>query len=155
MGTWAPNDAETIRQVIELWNAGKTSGQIGRTLGLTRNRVIGIVDRQRRKHPDAVLAKLAAKPATTKWVPPAPKPAPAVVVPLPRRSVVPDEPVTQESRSLKPAGLRSVTGCRYIVGRKDGAALYCNDPKRDDPRQRPYCEHHFSLMYYKPSRRAG
>lgn len=41
--------SEEVRsRVCELWNAGKTGGEIGSELGITKNSVVGIVDRLRR-----------------------------------------------------------------------------------------------------------
>ena len=157
------NSNELINAVLKLWAAGATSGQIGEKLGLTRGRVMGVVHRQRKHHPELVERRMdpqERKPVTVFQEPSTPA---IICVPEPEPEPEPEPDVLDEDDAMPEdapepeatlpsqyADLMTVTGCRYVVQARP--ALYCNEKKRPDPRGRPYCEHHFNLMYQKPER---
>jgi hypothetical protein len=120
---------------------------------------MGIVHRQRQHHPDLVERRAdspsprapLAKPSLPDILyRPEPEPEPDV---LDEDDAMPEdspEPESEPTPQSQYADFMTVTGCRYIMSTRP--ALYCNEKKRPDPRGRPYCEHHFNLMYQKPER---
>lgn len=65
-------------QVMSMWNADKTSGEIAAALHITRNAVIGIVQRfkgeKRKTTSTVILARQRAPRQPKPWTPPKSKP---------------------------------------------------------------------------------
>lgn len=119
---------ETKQRVQELWNKGMSGGEIGKELGITKNSVIGIIDRLRRK---GFFVRVRGE-GTFKVK----KPRPLVKKPVKK---VPSEIGT-------PTDILGLTyrSCRFIV--EDGTAVttrYCNSRVHD----KSFCKHHYDLCY--------
>lgn len=145
----APWATEDLQRLVDLWLEGVSSGKIATEFGVSRNAVMGVVNRlglpgKSRNGRRMVLPvreaaasgppKLA-KPAKPKRVKPV-QPAPLAFVEPP--PVVEPEPIVAFGAvtiiDLRPGH------CRWIDGPVDGAAtLYCGEAKTPAS---PYCECH-------------
>lgn len=124
---------ETQKRLVDLWQAGKTSAEIGALMGITRNAVIGRIDRMRMRgvsierspgihvndnHKSREL--VPAKGAGINWWSKA-KPKTGVLL----------TKLRQDS-------------CRYILPeRHEGQHIYCGEPKE----RGSYCAGHGELCY--------
>lgn len=142
-------DVETVNRIVEMWNAGKSAGEIAHHFKVTRNQVMGKVSRLRK---EGVFLRTAASPlARVKvievktdrgWKKRKDTTRPPVAVSL--------KPIEQFVFDFGPVetniDILQLTphSCRYIVGedRRRGA-LYCGEPKS----YRSYCETHAKLCY--------
>ena len=127
-------------QLIAMWNAGTTSSEIARALGLTRSAVMGKIKRLR----DKGVALRAAPPPNR----PPPKPPrrkeqrrtptgwKSVLVPI-EPPTLPDVPTSVGLLDLTP-GM-----CRYITGRSPRGVIYCGAAKD----YKSYCKTHADLCY--------
>lgn len=154
---WKRVPGSLQEQVMAMWNAGKSAGEIGKAMGKTRNSIIGIVKRwpgEKRKslnmarfsHPSkrrltpGPVARDKAEPSLPK-IDATPKPDkprhPAKVkatsgLPVPYQVVIPS----------KPRDIVNVTGCRWPVMADDkavGGYLFCNG---DRDELKSYCPVH-------------
>lgn len=124
-------------QIVELWRSGKSALQIGAVLGLTRNAVIGRIDRMRMR--GVVVERFFdSEVVQKKAIGPRPRAAPAKVQPG----------ANWWTKTKPPAGallghLRS-TSCRYILPEKhEGQHVYCGERKA----RGAYCTDHAVLCY--------
>lgn len=113
--TWT---AEKIKQLKKLWSKGKSTVEIGRELGISKNAVVGKVHRlELNARPSPI--KKDAKPKTIK------KKAPQ-----------------KENMSLLDLKLNS---CRWPIGEpKDADFHFCG---KDTVTGKPYCTEHCKLAY--------
>lgn len=119
---------ETRQRVRELWNNGLTSGEISKELGITRNSVVGIIDRLRGK---GFFVRIRGKGAFK-----VKKPRPLVI--RPSRELPPVLGTPTDILGLK---FRS---CRFIVEEGDvKTTKYCNNRIY----KQSFCNHHYSLCY--------
>lgn len=128
-----------VRRVVELWEQQLSSGQIAIELGLvSRNVVIGIIDRARRA--GLVLRKRNGSPQQP-TAPRAGKPPP------PRPELPPPRAVPVESKPI-PFIDRTMFQCAWIVdGRApDGLALCCGVPVSAGS----WCAMHYKRVMVKP-----
>jgi len=142
------------KSIVTMWNKNMSGQEIGDELGITRNAVMGILNRLRLKGVVGYKVKPktyrkrsqkpveAPKPIAPPKAPPKPKPQPArnpdqlVMAVLEDRSLPPHGPVT-----LMKLHHRS---CRYIVSDVKGAeTLFCGRMKTTGA----YCAEHHQLCY--------
>lgn len=129
------NTDEIKNAVLELWNKQYTGGQIAKELCLTRNAVMGIVDRLKKKGLIDPRPKLPPKIEPPKVVIKTKKMPPVFIKP---------KPVNHIPKTLMQLRQNS---CRYVVN--DGPAsqfLFCGKPKEKGA----YCMDHAKLCYVKP-----
>ena len=154
------NSVQTIRDtIIAMWNEGKSAGEIGKALGITRNAAIGVVSRFRgsRRHGGAHTGKPAEFGVKTheqrKWTRPhradaPPRPLPSIVaasgLSAPLRAKPQKKPLPPAADSA--CGIVDVTGCRYAVADAPlvpGGYLFCNAKPRAGS---SYCECHADIV---------
>lgn len=149
-----------IAQLQSLWDAGHSTAEIGRRMGITKNAVVGKAHRLNlpprpspiRREPGPAPARVerrraTARPGFTPLRRPAPAPMSAVVAaPIPARAAVaPPPPPTAVIRPFPRAAQRH---CCWPLG----------DPGTPDFRfcvaealiGKPYCPDHAALAYVKP-----
>ena len=138
-------------QIVKMWEEGLSGSQIGEKLNLTRNAVIGMISRLKRKghvfardekdqHRKRVAEerrvkedKFAEKQAKKEKVIIIPKDLPVVAVPsLPTRS-----------GGIELLDLKR-TSCRFIVSGDDTIIKYCGEQQS----RSSYCAEHYSICYY-------
>lgn len=128
-------------KVMALWNAGKTAGQIGAELGITRNAAIGIVTRFKGTKRTTRTPHLHCHNSGKRF-PRAPKPEKAVPS-LPAIATNP-VPVLIPGNNC---GIVDITdGCKWPVSTDAsviGGYLFCNADKGNP--EKPYCAYHASL----------
>lgn len=113
--TWT---TEKIKQLKKLWSKGKSTVEIGRELGISKNAVVGKVHR----------LELNARPSPIKKV--------AV------KKVVKKKETKQENVSLMDLKLNS---CRWPIGDpKDADFHFCG---KDTVTGKPYCAEHCKVAY--------
>lgn len=130
-----------ITRILALQAQGMTTRQIaGEIGGLTKNAVVGLLYRARRKAV-AVPAPPRRKPVRDPLniIAAPPRKRPAVVVPAKPDAV----PVTAPGEGVPLMQTRS-TGCRWIVARDARGALYCDQP-REGGRTYSWCAHHYKI----------
>lgn len=130
--------------VINLWQEGKSSGQIAESLNITRNSVMGIIHRAKkeglvlRTGPKTVLIEKNIVKA---------KPKPIVeevaVIEFEKPQLPPKPANGKVLEDLRHGD------CRYIISMHDTyGAVYCSDPIE----RVSYCDAHAKLCYITPSR---
>lgn len=137
---------ELNNKIIEMWNAGMTSGDIAHALKVTRNTIMGRVSRLRKKGV-ALRSIQKIQPAIKRevktrrgWVmKKQPKPKSAPVISLDQFSFdMPEPPVNISIMEL------TERSCRYVIGSDQRrGAIYCGDTKH----YRAYCKKHADLCY--------
>lgn len=153
----APWTPERRQMVFDLWKAGRSAAQIAEVLGgITRNSVIGIVNRAGLTRTDSERRSIARANAIigarlrAKGKPPKPpKPAARVRVVADRQTFVEPPPrppsVIIDARKFTPIlGAEPVPfgskGCKWPVGDDaDGIMLCCGRGRQDGS---PYCPEH-------------
>ena len=124
--------------IIHLWNKNYTGSEIAAELGITRNAVMGVVHRFRRK------GLVGYKPET-KTVNTTPRPRPKATL-KPK-----EKPLVYTEGKVTFAELQQSRQCHYVVN--DGHAssyLFCGKPQE----RGSYCEHHASICYMPSKYRA-
>lgn len=140
----APLTQDAKDAIIALSVSGKSAGQIGKLLGITRHAAIGVLWRHKLKNGYVVANPrklvLPRKPARPKAVDiQAATPEP---VPVPAPDAPPIMPILSLVPAAIPCGIVDVTGCRWPVETDwavIGGYLFCN-AHRENPK--PYCDHH-------------
>jgi GcrA cell cycle regulator len=144
-------DAVTAR-LRDLWIDGKSSGEIAKVLGVSRNAVIGKVHRLnlqnvsrrgRISRPRAPVVRVEPAP------PYLPKPRGTFIMRVDWKASKPPTPIAvvpvikvTRAKTGKPCGILDVSGCRWPVGVNGGVIgghVFCND-HRDVTK--PYCDDH-------------
>lgn len=122
-----------LSKIYALQRQGLSARGIARALGqgLTRNAVIGLLYRARKKR--------EAPPKAASRKPPLKDPLklfePAVLPPRP-----PDPP----ARTCVPLMETHSRGCRWVVGRDARGWLYCNEPREIDGAY-SWCAYHYKI----------
>lgn len=151
------------KQIYEMWEAGHTSFDISAALGITRNSVMGIVNRGQRmgmitrrgtvgkkpkepKAPTAKVIRLPKKPPLTTIQPPKlkkeepmAKETKPVVVPIPPRKKTGPKTIME----------LGIYDCRWMMPDK----RYCGEVAKSA--QTPWCEEHYKLVYVRGTARRG
>lgn len=125
-----------LSRIYELQRQGLSARRIALALGdgLTRNAVIGLLYRARKKREAGEIARPPmAVPRKPVLKDPLKLFAPAVIPP---RAPVPP------ARTGVPLMETHARGCRWIVGRDARGPLYCNE-RRADGRFYQWCPHHY------------
>ena len=127
----------TQLQIVELWRSGKSALQIGAVLGLTRNAVIGRIDRMRMR--GVVVERFFdSEVVQKKAIGPRPRAAPTNI-----RSGANWWTKTKPPTGVLLGHLRS-TSCRYILPEThEGQHVYCGEQKT----RGSYCTDHAVLCY--------
>lgn len=126
---------EIKKKVCTLWNEGLTTSKIGEELGMTKNSIVGIVNRLRKA--GVCLQERGSGTFKVK------KPRPFVRKPQPKTAYVANEPVDIMGLTFR--------SCRFIV--EDGNEIttkYCN--KR--VYKQSFCKDHHAICYV-PIRPSG
>jgi len=142
--------ADQKDKIIEMWEQGMSGSKIGDNLNLTRNSVIGFVNRLKRsghvfkrdekdQHKKRVIEerkireeKFAQKNKEIISTTP-PKNIPVEKIP-----VLPTRLGGIELVDLKR------TSCRFIISGEDPVTRYCGDEQN----RGAYCEYHYKICYY-------
>ena len=135
------------KTTVACWKAHWTSTQIGTKLGISKNAVVGIVYRLRKKGVDLPErapppVKIAARPARqpqVSGVPVAAAHEPAPRAPTPPPQLPPLQPLKVPFEKLRPRS------CRYPFGDRD--FLFCG---ASTDGVAPYCTEHRQLCYTTP-----
>jgi hypothetical protein len=151
------HDEATIERVLDLRRRGASASAIAGVLRLTRNMVIGLIDRARRRgDPRAALqreprrgaragAPRAPRPLQPRK-PARPKPAKAVKPAAPAKAARPVLPVLPAGPFVEPTGVSlleaSAAGCRWVVGHDNKGALFCDAPRLAGARY-AWCPGHY------------
>lgn len=134
-------------QILDLWNANLTSGQIQSRIGVSRGAVMGVISRARMSgikvrtpRPDRVTRVKSPRKVTVEKD--EPKPVRQVYPRLKRLSDT--EPEYGDGVSLFDLNENS---CRYVTGRRNGEHLFCTDVRKDHRTR--YCTEHHKLVWVK------
>jgi hypothetical protein len=158
------HSVETVDAILAARDEGRTAKEIAARLGITRNAVIGLVNRARErgdvraaplqeprrrglcapKAKPTPVKPFLAKPTLAKpRLPPRPlfvaKAEPSARI---QRAPIPPEPVGFEEPAGTPLMQASLCGCRWIVGADARGALYCDAPRPAD-RRLSWCDSHY------------
>lgn len=145
-------EIESIDQkIVDLWQKNVTAQSIGISLGLTKNAVVGRVNRLREKGYDLRKREPTAKVGLVPMRTLVSKPVTLRVEPPPVNS--PLEPKTVHVRGPKSITDLKRNDCRYIIN--DGHAssfLFCGNPKKG----KAYCATHHAMCHVRvPSKISG
>lgn len=157
------NGEDIKTQTLKLWKDGLTSNQISTALGITRSRVMGMVNRAQRmglvpRRPQKIGQKKVTIRGTTPVPAPASNPSPKKKVTLavvsiqkePEMPKKPIEPPKQAELPLHRAKRITELGsfdCRWIQPDK----RYCARPAKSA--RTPWCDEHYSLVYVPNTKR--
>lgn len=136
-------------QIINLWNENHSALQIGMSLGVTRNTVIGVVSRARplglitrkfeakqsKKGRDGSKLKKQENPRLSNV---------RLMFPIP---IVEEQQLNVDGVSLFKI---AHNGCRFPKSRVDDQHYFCGKPKRDA--KTSYCSEHHDVVWIKASR---
>lgn len=137
---------EIKKQIIEHWNAGDTSGEIAKRFYITRNSVIGIVQRfkgPKRSNPATSYPRkrqLEQKPLQEPKPRTRAKPTPSM--PAIAKAKAPPKVSLPVFVAQDPRDIVNVTGCRWPVMEDSsavGGRLFCNADRED---LKTYCPVH-------------
>lgn len=154
MASWP----EEHRKILEdEWSKGTTAAQIGKSLGRTRNSVIGMAHRMKLPGRQPVTKRPESKPYVKRGYPTSRKPAPFLLTrgdPAKKKAVtpIPPPPSVANGAGVDLKGLR-YHHCREVIGYRNGVigdALYCGAPKHKNT---SFCEHHYGINFRDPNER--
>lgn len=126
---------ETKELIISLWQKGKSGTDIAHQIGSTRNAVIGLINRERKKGVDLR--------GSDKIVNVSRKPRPKRIVSFFEKRLPAEKRQNIMLHELTP------TSCRFIVSGEGASALFCGSKKEF----RSYCAKHASICYVYDSRK--
>jgi len=126
---------ETKRKIIDLWQAGLSSGDISNQLSITRNSVMGFVARQRANGVPLREARWGGNNVAKK--------APKKIMSFMERQLPASKRTNLEIHEL------TNKSCRFIVTGEGKPVRYCGDPIS----QHSYCATHLSICY-TPARKS-
>jgi len=122
--------SEEIRnKIVCLWQEGFSGGEIAEKIGTTRNAVIGLIGRERKKGRDLRKIQTRVKPMRVK--------PPVKIV-----SIFEKKLPASMRKNLKIHELTS-TSCRFIVSGEGANSIFCGDKQK----RRSYCEKHAEMCY--------
>lgn len=148
--------------ILELWSGAKyySSSDIGQLLGISKNSVVGIVNRARKEGDRRAVARVAGSPLAIKTTSYPPKPRVSD-----KRVRIKRKPVDEPPRSVTPkAEVKTVFNigmleCHYPLDymTRDGFQVYCGADASEifKKHSRAYCVEHHGRMYYKARRSEG
>lgn len=130
--TWTP---EKIKSLKKLWQKGKSTVEIGKALGISKNAVVGKVHRlELAARPSPIKSAGAVKKTTAKT---ADKASGKSGVKSQSKTKVKNDKVTLMDLKL--------TSCRWPIGDpKDADFHFCGKPAQTG---KPYCPEHCKLAY--------
>ena len=151
------------KQIYAMWEAGETSFHISATLGITRNSVMGIVNRGQRmgvikrrgtvgkkpkepKAPTAKVIRLPTKPPLTTIQPPKLKKEEPMVKEVKPVMIPMPKPVKSGPKTILELG---TFDCRWILPDN----RYCGEAAKSA--NTPWCEEHYKLVYVRGTARRG
>jgi hypothetical protein len=139
---------ERNRKIAELWELGRTSGEIARELAISRNIVMGVIHRFRANGENIsrrIEMKIVIEPPEEEVEPVVKqsnkpdRPPKIRALPLPEEPPAP--PMTGGNCTFMGLTYRS---CRYIIGPVKGLdTIYCGEPKAG----RSFCKEHETACY--------
>ena len=128
--------AERDAKCVELWQKGYSASQVGKELGLTRNAILGRLNRtgESSRNPRRPSVRLRRYEAT-----------PYVRRQKLTRLILADIPAPPQLNAELNIGFLAVKAnqCREVVG-NDGLAIFCGAPIKPTY---PYCAYHHSINY--------
>ena len=134
--------------IAEMWESGLSSGEIAKSLGVTRGTVMGVIHRFKGK--GRVFHRIAKKVVTVAQPQEKVKPMvknlapiePKIKVHKPAPAPIPEPPKIDGGVTMFELTSKS---CRYILGPVNGDnTRYCGEPKEN----KSYCKQHRTLCYY-------
>jgi len=134
--------------IAEMWENGKTSGEIAKARGITRGTVMGVIHRFKEK--GRVFHRIANKAVTIAQPQEKVKPMvknlgpiePKIKVHKPAPAPIPEPPKLDGGITIFELTSKS---CRYILGPVNGEnTRYCGEPRTSTA----YCNQHKALCYY-------
>lgn len=143
---------ERNQRILSLWEQGHPASRIGKTLGVTRNTVAGVVHRAQRdgyaltravlpkSQPEKVV-RMPKKPPLTAVTPPplkTEKPTEAEVVSAAMAIAKPPKKRNNKPKTIMELGHFD---CRWILPN----SLYCGEMVKSA--NTPWCEEHYQLVY--------
>ena len=136
---------ERNRKIAELWELGRTSGEIARELVISRNTVMGVIHRFRANGKNIsrrIEMKIVIEPPKEEVEPMVKKPeAPPKIKAKPLPEEPPAPSMTGGNCTFMGLTYRS---CRYIIGPVRGLdTIYCGEPKAG----RSFCKEHQNQCY--------
>ena len=121
------------QKIVDLWQKNVTALNIANLLGLTKNSVIGRVNRLRTKGHDLRKRELPAKGKAMKKRKPVSKPV-----------------ILRWTGASKSIAELKTNDCRYVINdRSDEQFLFCGKPKVFNS----YCAEHYALCHARPANR--
>jgi hypothetical protein len=146
-------DEDAKNAAVEMWNSGKSSGDIAHDLGFTRSQVMGIIHRAKKAGKAIVKGpppkEVVPKAAISKVVPPfvfGKMVTGAKMAPTPMKP----EPVLKADKSYRgPKNIMNVGDgdCRWVVS----SGLFCARPVCKAGKS--WCEEHHKIVYVKSTER--
>lgn len=119
------------QRIVDLWQKNVTALNIARLLGLTKNSVIGRVNRLRTKGHDLRKRELPAKGKA-----------------MPKRKPVSKPVILRWTGASKSIAELKTNDCRYVINdRSDEQFLFCGKPKVFNS----YCAEHHALCHARPA----
>jgi len=134
--------------IIEAWNSGRSSNEIGKMIGVSRNVIVGVIHRARIAGHDVKLKAASGKnfhkikaEKKAKLKPEIPKPAMSPAVKLIPLHFVP-KTVVPGLIEIQDLGPRQ---CKYPVKMSsEGKHLFCGEERQE---KSPYCPKHHQKCY--------
>ena len=136
---------ERNRKIAELWELGRTSGEIARELVISRNTVMGVIHRFRANGENIsrrIEMKIVIEPPKEEVEPVVKKPeAPPKIKAKPLPEEPPAPPMMGANCTFMGLTYQS---CRFIIGPVRGLdTIYCGEPKAG----RSFCKEHQNQCY--------
>ena len=136
------------QKIVDLWQKNVTALNIANLLGLTKNSVIGRVNRLRTKGHDLRKKELPAKGKAMKRRKPVSKPV--ILKAMKRRKPVSKPVILRWTGPSKKIAELKTYDCRYVISdRSDELFLFCGKPKVFNS----YCAEHHALCHARPANR--
>lgn len=140
---WSP---ERVAELTRLWNAGWSTAEIGRSLGISKNAVVGKAHRMRLSSRPSPI-KRSLRPAGYR-----PTPSAATMPPLPRVGNASAAMTAAPPPPPKVVELSSQT-CSWPIGHPgDSDFHFCVERAVAG---KPYCASHAAMAYVKVKPKAG
>jgi hypothetical protein len=148
---------EKREAILELWSGEKhyTSAEIGEKLGISKNSVVGIVNRARAAGDRRAVFRGDASPLANKSKNYPPKPPHEKRIKLRRKGFdMTPSPRLVPAQNVKTVFNIGFLECHYPIDSmtRDGFQIYCGEDASEifKKHKRSYCVEHHKRMYYKP-----